>query len=118
VQPFYYEGRVGVGSETLHLVLNFRAIEVIEGITGEKMPEILPQLIDPKDSLGMKVLYGMLCAKHEGISMDDVAGYFYSEQAKEIGLAMADVITRAYPKVFGKPKGKNPPKRRGTSTNS
>ena len=35
MQPFFHEAKVEVGEDTLHLVLNFRAIDVIESITGE-----------------------------------------------------------------------------------
>jgi hypothetical protein len=115
VQPFFHEAKVEVGEDILHLVLNFRAIDVIESITGESMDEILPQMIAPKHGLGVKVLYGMLREHHEGITLDEVAAYFYCEHDTKIGLAMADVISRAYPRVFGKAKDKNPPKRRGAS---
>jgi hypothetical protein len=118
VQPFFHEGRVEVDGETLHLALDFHAIDVIEGVTGESMADILPQMIDAKHSLAIKVLYGMLCGHHEGITMDQVTAYFYSKDDKKLGLAMADVISRAYPRVFGTAKAKNPPKRRGASSNT
>jgi hypothetical protein len=65
MRPFYHEGQVEVDGETLHLVCNFRAIDVIESVTGQKMTEILPQLLDPPHALVGKVLWGLLREKHE-----------------------------------------------------
>ena len=66
MRSFYHEGQVEVDGETLHLVCNFRAIDVIESVTGEKMSDILPQLIDPPYALVGKVLWGLRCTPSTG----------------------------------------------------
>jgi hypothetical protein len=118
VQSFWHEGQVQVGEETLHLVFNFRSIDVIEGITGRKMPDIIPDMVDPSQSLAVKFLYGMLVEKRPGITLDEAAYLGLGEHDAAIGLVMADVIRRAYPRAFGEAKDKNPPKRRGASKSS
>lgn len=116
MKSFYHEGQVEVEGETLHLVCNFRAIDVIESVTGEKMTDILPQLVDPPLSLVGKVLWGLLREKHEGVTLDEAAGVAFGESQEAVGLVMGDVIRRAF--NIGEAKGKNPPKRRGTSRSS
>jgi hypothetical protein len=114
MRAFYNEAQVEVEGETLHLVCNFRAIDVIESVTGEKMTDILPQLIDPPMSLIGKVLWGMLREKHEGVTLDQAAGVGFGPDGAKVGLAMADVLRRAF-NLGEEAKGKNPPKRRGAS---
>lgn len=113
---FYNEQDVEVGDETVTLVLNFRAIDVIEGVTGEKMTDIIPQLVDPPTSLACKVLWGLLREKHEGVTLDQAAGVALGPHGAKLGLAIVDLLTRGG--LIGpaeKPKAKNPPKRRGAS---
>ena len=105
-----------VEDEKLTLVLNFRAIDVIESVTGEKMTDILPQLADPPMSLAGKVLWGLLREKHEGVTLDQAAGVGFGRDGAAVGLAMADLLTRAF--NIGESRAKNPPKRRGASKSS
>ena len=112
--PFYHEGQVEVDGETLHLVCNFRAIDCIESVTGEKMSEILPQLADPPFALIGKVLWGLLREKHEGVTLDDAAGVGFGPDGAKVGLVMGDVLRRAF-NIGGEEKAANPPKRRGAS---
>jgi hypothetical protein len=118
MRPFYHDGQVEVDGEKLDLVLNFRAIDVIEGVTGEKMSEILPQLADPPFALVGKVLWGMLREKHEGVTLDEAAGVAFGPRGAQVGLVMADVLKRAFNLGGEEEKDKNPPKRRGRSKTS
>lgn len=112
MRSFYHEGQVEVDGETLHLVCNFRALDVIEGVTGQKMSDILPQLIDPPHALVGKVLWGLLREKHEGVTLDQAAGVAFGPGGETVGVVMGDVLRRAFD--IGEKK-ENPPKRRGKS---
>jgi hypothetical protein len=114
MRSFYHEGQVEVEGETLHLVCNFRAIDVIESLTGEKMTDILGQMIDPPHSLVGKVLWGLLREKHEGVTLDQAAGVGFGPDGAKVGLVMGDVLRRAF-NIGEEAKDKNPPKRRGAS---
>lgn len=116
MKSFYHEGQVEVDGETLHLVCNFRALDVIESVTGEKMSGILPQLVDPPHSLVGKVLWGLLREKHEDVTLDQAAGVAFGDGGEKVGLVMGDVLRRAF--NIGAEKKPNPPKRRGTSRSS
>lgn len=117
MRPFYHEGSVEVDGETLHLVCNFRAIDVIESITGETMDEVLPQLAAPSHSLAGKVLWAMLREKHEGVTLDEAAGLAFGPSGAAVGIVMGDVLRRAF-NIGEEAKGENPPKRRGRSKSS
>ncbi len=114
MRTFYNEAEVEVEGEPLTLVLNFRAIDVIEGVTGENMTDIIPQLANPPMSLVGKVLWGMLREKHEGVTLDQAAGVGFGQDGAKVGLAMAELLTRSF-NLGETEKGKNPPKRRGAS---
>lgn len=114
MRPFYHEGQIEVDGETLHLVCNFRSIDVIESVTGEKMSDVLPQLVDPSYSLVGKVLWGLLREKHEGVTLDEAAGVAFGSSGAAVGVVIGDVLQRAF-NLGGEEKGKNPPKRRGAS---
>jgi hypothetical protein len=111
MRPFYHEGLVEVDGEKLTLVCNFRAIDVIESLTGEKMSDILPQLLDPPHALVGKVLWAMLREKHEGVTLDEAAGVGFGPEGTKVGVVMGDILGRAF-NLGGTEKGENPPKRR------
>ena len=117
MRPFYHEGQLQVDGETLHLVCNFRAIDVIESVTAQKMSEILPQLTDPSYTLVGKVLWGLLREKHEDVTLDDAAGVAFGPSGPAVGVVMGDVLSRAF-NIGAEAKGANPPKRRGASKTS
>lgn len=117
MRSFYHEGQVQVEGETLHLVCNFRAIDVIESVTGDKMSDILPQLADPSFGLIGKVLWALLREKHEGVTLDEAAGVAFGPDGAAVGVVLGDVIRRAF-NIGEKEKGENPPKRRGRSKTS
>lgn len=117
MKPFYHEGQIEVDGEKLTLVCNFRAIDVIESVTGENMDAILPQLAAPSFSLAGKVLWGLLREKHEGVTLDEAAGVAFGESGAAVGVVMGDVLRRAF-NVGGEAKGENPPVRRGRSKTS
>lgn len=114
MRPFYHEGQVEVDGENLHLVCNFRALDVIESVTGQKMSDILPQLVDPPHSLVGKVLWGLLREKHENVTLDEAAGVAFGEKGGLVGVVMGDVLRRSF-NIGAAEKKPNPPKRRGTS---
>lgn len=113
MRSFYHEGQVEVEGETLHLVCNFRALDVIESVTGQKMTQILPQLVDPPHALVGKVLWGLLREKHENVTLDEAAGVGFGPQGDAVGVVMGDVLRRAF--NLGESGDENPPKRRGRS---
>jgi hypothetical protein len=117
MRPFYNEEQVQVEGETLHLVLNFRALDVIESLTQQKMSDILPQLVDPPHALVGKLLWALLREKHDGVTIDEAAGAAFSKDGVKIGLAMASLFSRAF-NLGGEEKKKNPRKPRGTSKDS
>lgn len=113
-KPFYAEVEVQAGDETLNLVCNFLAIDCIESLTGLKMQDVLGQLIDPPQSLAVKVLWALLRHRHDGVSLDQAAAYAFGPDKGRIGLAMGDVINKAFD-FSEKEKEENPPMRRGRS---
>ncbi len=115
MKPFYHEGQVEVDGETLQLVCNFRAIDVIESVTGQSMSDILPQLIDPPHALVGKVLWGLLREKHDGVTLDEAAGVGFGPSGPSVGLVMGDVLRRAFNIGEEKDAVKNPRKPRGQS---
>lgn len=118
LRPFYNEGHVDIGDgESLHLVLDFRAIDAIEHLTGQGMDDILPQLAAPTHSLVTKVLWAMLREKHEGVTLDQAMSVVVDPKyGPAVGVMVGDILRRAY--NLGEAKGKNPPRRRGRSKTS
>ena len=117
MRAFYNEATVEVEGEQLTLVLNFRAIDVIESVTGEPMSAILPQLgPDVPYSLVGKILWGLLREKHDGVTLDEAAGAGFGPDGAKVGLAMSNLINQAF--NVSEAKAKNPPKRRGASKSS
>jgi hypothetical protein len=117
MRPFYNEEQIQVEGESLCLVLNFRALDCIESLTGENMPAILPQLVsDPPYALVGKVLWALLREKHEGLTLDDAAGVAFGPDGGRVGLAIGDLLQRGF--NLGEAKDENPPRRRGRSKTS
>ena len=117
MRPFHNEEQIEVEGETLTLVLNFRALDCIESLTGENMPALLPQLVqDPPYALVGKVLWALLREKHEGVTLDEAAGAAFGPEGGKVGLAIGTLLQRGF--NLGEAKGENPPKRRGRSKTS
>jgi hypothetical protein len=118
MKAFFNETDVEIADgETLHLVLDFRAIDVIEGLTGQSMDQVLPQLVSPPHNLAAKMLWAMLRERHEGITLNEAMGVVVDRKyGPKVGLVMGELINRAYD--LGEAKDKNPPKRRGRSQSS
>lgn len=118
MRPFFNEAEATIADgEVLHLVLNFRAIDVIESLTGLSMEDVLPQLASPPHNLAAKMLWAMLREKHDGVTLDQAMGVVVDRQhGPKVGLAMAELLNRAYD--LGEAKAENPPRRRGRSTSS
>lgn len=115
MRAFYHDAVVEVEGEKLTLVCDFMAITAIEGVTGENWDEIVPQLANPSRTLVVKVLWGLLRRKHEGVTLDEAAGVAFGPNQTAVGIAMGDVIQRACNLAAPKEKDGNPPKRRGRS---
>lgn len=117
MRPFYADGSIeNEDGDKLTLVCDFYTIEIVEEITGQNWDDIIPQLINPPRALAVKVLYGLLRKRHEGITLDEAAGLSYDKNAIAIWAVMGDVIRRACNFADGEEaKEENPPKRRGRS---
>lgn len=100
LKPFYNEASVPVDDQTLRLVIDFRAIDVIEGLIGENMDAILPRLLvqNPPHALMGKFLWAMTRQHHPSLTLDQVAGLLYRTDgtSDRIGLAGGDLIRRAF----------------------
>lgn len=118
LRPFSDEELVEIGGEKLRLVLNFKAIDVIEGLADQPMPVVLVQFFSSPSPMGLqgKVLWALLREAHPEVTLDEAAGVMFSEHANRAGQAVSDLLQRAF--NLGEPKkekGKNPPKPRGAS---
>lgn len=117
MRAFYNEAQVEVEGEVLTLVLNFRAIDVIESLTQQPMSEVLKQLGPSMPySLVGKMLWGLLREKHDGVTLDEAAGVAFGPSGQKVGMAMSDLINRGF--NVAEAKEKNPRKRRGASKSS
>lgn len=114
---FYNEEQVEVGEDKLTLVLDFRSIDVCEGLCGRPMPEIVAELRSgrPMLSVAGKVLWAMLRERHEQISLNEAAGLMFGDKAAEIGFKLDALLERAFPLEEAAKKPANPRKRRGAS---
>lgn len=96
MRAFNAEGTVQTADgETLSLVCDFHTIDIVEGITAENWDDIIPQLVEPPKSLAVKVLYGLLRKRHEGITLDEAAALSYDKNSLAIWATVGDVIRRA-----------------------
>lgn len=96
MRPFFAEGLIETeDGEKLTLVCDFYALDVIEQVTGQSWDDILPQLANAPRALAVKVLYGLLRKRHQGITLDEAAGVAFDKNQAAIGAVMGDVIRRA-----------------------
>lgn len=119
LKAFYNEEAVQVDGETYRLVINFRAIDATESLLGGvPFNDVLEELSSGKQRLGVigKVLWGMLREHHPDVTLDQAASLMFGETGVAAGMAVHKLLEAAFPVAEpGKPKGKNPPKRRGAS---
>lgn len=119
MRPFHNEAQVPLKDETvLRLVLNFKAIDAIEGVVGKPMPDILPGIIAGTAGYAEvgKFVWGLLMQNHPEITMDEVAGLMFGEDGDAVGVVIGDLVRRSF--NLGEPqeaKAGNPRKRRGAS---
>lgn len=116
LKAFCDEELVEAGDDKLRLALDFRAIDIIEGLADEPMPTVIVRLMEspPSIALSGKVLWALLRRHHEEVTLDETAGLMFSEHGNRVGLAMSNLIQRAF--NFGEAApDENPPKRRGRS---
>jgi hypothetical protein len=119
MRSFYAEGSIETeDGDKLTLVCDFYTIDIVEQITGENWDKIIPQLVNPPRALAVKVLYGLLRKRHEGITLDEAAGVSYDRNSIAIWAVMGDVIHRAC--NFGGDEAEAPAKKksRGRSKSS
>lgn len=116
LKPFHNEGQVQLGDAgVLRLVVDFRMIDVVEGLTGRGMNKVLQDLFivdesDAKHALTGKVVWAMTRHHHAELSLDQVAGLIYSkEYGSQIGLVAQTLLENAFNLGEGK-KGSRPPK--------
>lgn len=112
---FYNEEQVEVGDDKLTLVLDFRAIDVCEGLCGRPMPEIVAELRSgrPMLSVAGKILWALLRENHQEVSLNEAAGLMFGEHAAKAGFAMDALLERAFPLEEAAKSKPNPRKRRG-----
>lgn len=118
LKPFHNEGQVQLGDAgVLRLVVDFRMIDVVEGLTGRGMQHVLTDLFvvdenDAKHALTGKVVWAMTREHHPQLSLDQIAGLIYSpEFGAEIGIVAQTLLENAF--NLGAAEGKNgsrPPK--------
>lgn len=114
---FYNEEQVEIGEDVLGLVLDFRAIDVCEGLVGHPMPDIVGMLRsgNPPLSLTGKVVWAVLRAKHSDVTLDQAAGLMFGEHAFKVGFALDSLLERVFPLKTEAKKPANPRPRRGAS---
>lgn len=97
---FSAEEQVKVGDDVLTLVLNFRAIDVIEGLIGQPMPIVVANLRSgsPLLSWAGKVVWATLREKHEGVTLDQASGLMFDKShAEKVGHALDALLERVFP---------------------
>jgi len=127
LRPFYNDAEIMFGGQRLKLVIDFRTIDLIEGLVGEPMPAILPRVLSMSPSYGVttKFVWAMLRHHHDELTLDEVAGILLNPEdtalATANGVIVEDLIKRAFhieDAPTPKAKAKNPRARRGASTTS
>jgi hypothetical protein len=81
--------------ESLTLVCDFYTIQVVEDLVGENWDDIIPKLPGGPKHLAIKVLYGLLRKRQEGITIDQAAALTYDKNSLAIWATAGDVIARA-----------------------
>lgn len=118
-KAFYHEQSVTVDGETLRLVINFRALDAIEGVLDRSFEDVLTELTrkQPKPRLGTigPVLWGLLQEHQPTITLDEAASLLFGEAGSTVGLALGKLVEAAFIADDGKERPKNPRKRRGAS---
>jgi hypothetical protein len=120
-RPFYHEGQVEIADgEVLNLVLDFRAIDIIENLTKLSMDQVLQLLASDAtpDNLACKMLWAMARENHSSMTLNEAMSVVVDRKyGPAVGLVMADMLNRAYD-LEEKAKEGNPPRRRGRSNTS
>ena len=118
VQPYYNEQAVKVGDETFRLVINFKTIDATESILGGRSYDaILGEMLAGRPAVGTqaRVVWGLLREHHPEVTLEQASALARGEAGETVGIAIAKLLTDAFPIAEEKPKGKNPRKRRGAS---
>lgn len=121
LKPFYNEESVVVGEDNYRLVLDFRALDAIEGVTGNSFNTTLEEITGDAPKLGTigRVLWGLLREHHSEITLDQAASLMFGDSGLLIGIAVQNLLEAAFNSApTEKAKGKNPPKARGASAPS
>lgn len=118
-KPFYHEQAVVIDGEALRLVINFRALDAIETLTGQDFDTSLVELQSGKARTGLicKVVWGLLREHHPEMTIDQATSLVFGEIGVTVGVALQSLLEAAFP-VAEEAKGENPPKRRGASSAS
>lgn len=118
LKPFYNEQTVAVGEDCYRLVLDFRAIDAIEGLTGVSFNSTLEEITGEAAKLGSvgRVLWGLLREHHPEVTLDQAASLMFGDTGVLIGVAVQTLLENAFNSAPAETaKGKNPPTRRGVS---
>lgn len=119
LKPFYNEAQVRASEDvSLRLVMNFRTIDVLEGLTGQGMDDLLREILvaNPAHSLVGKFIWAMTREHHSDLSLDQIAGFIYSkEYGPTAGAVIGELLQRTFNIGEGEQSSRPPRKSRGKS---
>jgi hypothetical protein len=123
IEPFYNEQEIPVGDEVLRLVIDFRMIDLLEGLLGRKMDELIREVCDPEPphALTVKFVWAMLRRHHSEVTLDQVATLMYGDNRDVISFAAGALVKRAFNLFEGSKEGEQssrPPKRSSGASRS
>lgn len=119
-KPFYNEQLVEIEGEKFRLVLNFKAIDATEQLSGRDYDDILAELQSKDCRTGTmgRAVWGLLREHHPEVTIDETLSLMAGEaNGKKIGIALGLLLDAAFP-TAEKAKDENPPGPRGQSQNT
>lgn len=114
-KPFYHEQMVEIDGEKLRLVINFKAIDATEQLSGRDFDSILDELQSKDCRAGTmgRAVWGLLREHHPEVTIDETMSLLAGEEnGMKVGVALRFLLEAAFPTVE-KEKGENPPEPRG-----
>lgn len=115
LKPFYNEAVIDAGGGIqLRLVMNFRTIDMLEGLLGRGMDELLGELSTSTGMMG-KFIWAMTREHHASLSLDQIAGLMFDPRlGPPAAVITGDLIKRAFHMGSPEPEGEKssrPPRR-------
>lgn len=118
LKAFHTEQPVVVDGTTFRLVIDFRAIDAMEGVTGRSFDVVLAELQGEegaKHGTITRLLWALTRAHHPELTLDEASSLQYGSHALAVGAAVQQLITNAFATGDDKPKATRPRKPRGAS---